>query len=306
MDRYNNVSLEEKTLSRVEKNDSLYEDIKTSDLRDVRTNNNIRVLESNGKTINLDKIRKYVEESREKPRERRSVTIEVSTNDKEETQNKTKEYDILSVLEKAKQNRSVDYETERYKKLRTREYDILKEIETYSVEEDPLEEEEELNTGERTIVDLINTVTIHKGGESLLSDLLGGSADEVTLPINEERTSGTLKEELKEIDLKKAQEQIDREKLEARKREVLDQTIEDQIAKTKELALLKEKTMDLDRSFFTNSMSFSKEDFEGFEELEKSVKKNNALTKVMLGLLVLFIIITLVVIANYVFNLGLF
>ena len=64
--------------------------------------------------------------------------------------------------------------------------------------------------------------------------------------------------------------------------------------------------MDLDNSFFTSSMSFSKEDFEGFEELEKSVKKNNALTKVMLGLLVLFIIITLVVITNYVFNLGLF
>ena len=306
MDRYNNVSLEEKPLSRVEKNDSLYEDIKTSDLRDVRTNNNIKVLESNGKTINLEKIRKYVEESREKPRERRSVVVETPASTQEETQSKTKDYDIISILEKAKQNRSVDYETERYKKLRTKEYDILKEIETYESKEEPIDEDEELNTEERTIVDLINTVTIHKAGEDLLSDLLGGSEDDVTLPINEERTSGTLKEDLKEIDLKKEQEQLDREKLEARRREVLDQTIEDQIAKARELVELKEKTMDLDNSFFTSSMSFSKEDFEGFEELEKSVKKNNALTKVMLGLLVLFIIITLVVITNYVFNLGLF
>ena len=305
MDRYNNIATEENAPSRVIKNDSLYEDIKTSDLRGARTNNNIRIIESNGKTINLDKIRKYVEESIEKPRERRSVVVEPPAVKEEEAQTKTKEYDILSVLEKAKQNRSVDYETERYKKLRSKEYDILKEIEAY--EEETIEaDDEELNTGERTIIDLINTVTIHKGGENLLSDLMGGSEEEVTLPIKEERTSGTLKNELQEIDLKKEQEEKDLDKLEARRREILNETIEDQIAKTRELVELKEKNMDLDRSFFTNSMSFSKEDFEGFEELEKSVKKNNALTKVMLGLLVVFIIITLVVIANYIFNLGLF
>ena len=53
-------------------------------------------------------------------------------------------------------------------------------------------------------------------------------------------------------------------------------------------------------------MKFSKEDFEGFDELEKSVKKNSALTVILLILLVFFIIGTLIVIANYIFNLGLF
>ena len=53
-------------------------------------------------------------------------------------------------------------------------------------------------------------------------------------------------------------------------------------------------------------MSFSKEDFEGFEELEKSVKKNNTLTTIGIIMLCIVVLGTLVVIANYVFNLGLF
>ena len=64
--------------------------------------------------------------------------------------------------------------------------------------------------------------------------------------------------------------------------------------------------MDLENSFYTSSMKFSKEDFEGFDELEKSVKKNSALTVFLLILLVIFIIATLIVIANYIFELGLF
>ena len=64
--------------------------------------------------------------------------------------------------------------------------------------------------------------------------------------------------------------------------------------------------MEIDKSFFTNSFAFSKEDFEGFEDLEKSVKKNNTLTKIMMSLLVIFIIISVVIIVNYVFKLGLF
>ena len=45
---------------------------------------------------------------------------------------------------------------------------------------------------------------------------------------------------------------------------------------------------------------------EGFEELEKSVRKNGILTKVMLVLLVIFIVFSIILITNYVFNLGLF
>ena len=72
--------------------------------------------------------------------------------------------------------------------------------------------------------------------------------------------------------------------------------------KTKELVNLKEKMTDIDNSFYTSSMKFNKDDFEGFEELEKSVKKGSFFKVI----LVLSILASLVIMANYVFNLGLF
>ena len=53
-------------------------------------------------------------------------------------------------------------------------------------------------------------------------------------------------------------------------------------------------------------MTFSKEDFEGFEDLEKTVKKNNILSKIVYGFIALFVVVSLVLIINYVFKLGLF
>ena len=50
----------------------------------------------------------------------------------------------------------------------------------------------------------------------------------------------------------------------------------------------------------------SKEDFEGFEELEKSVKKSGRFATIGIVLLCLARLATLVVIANYIFELGLF
>ena len=50
-------------------------------------------------------------------------------------------------------------------------------------------------------------------------------------------------------------------------------------------------------------MSFSKEDFEGFEELEKNVKKNNNMVKVGIGILVILALATIFVVLKYVLNL---
>ena len=96
------------------------------------------------------------------------------------------------------------------------------------------------------------------------------------------------------------------------KREIIKEIEEDQknkeLERTQELKNLKDKETvnTIDKSFYTNSMTFSKEDFEGFEELEKSVKKNNILVIISLIVLIISILGTMLVIANYVFNLGLF
>ena len=286
MDRYNNEITETRSTSRVNKNTSLYDDIKRSELSRVSANSNIKVIEGNHKTIDLNKIRKYIAENNKVQTERRNtLVLPVKEEIYEEKKEEKKVYDINSVLEKARQSRELDYENERYKKLRLEEDDILKRIKSY--EESKLKEEEEkeeleLNTGERTLIDLINTVTVHKGDINLLEELTGKDGEEVTAPIKEEQQKNDI---LKEIEIKK---------------------IETEKEKTQELVNLKQKINDIDKSFYTNSMSFSKEDFEGFEELEKSVKKNNVLTTIGIIMLCIVVLGTLVVIANYVFNLGLF
>lgn len=52
---------------------------------------------------------------------------------------------------------------------------------------------------------------------------------------------------------------------------------------------------DLDKSFFTSSMSFKNEDFEQIEELNKNVKKNNFILKLLLFILILAITIGIIV-----------
>lgn len=281
MDRYNN-EVEENVSSRVNKNTSLYEDIKRSSFTRVSNNDNIRVIESNGKTIDINKIKKYILENKEEPRVRKIITV---PEEKVETNNVPEEkkvYDINSVLEKARKSRELDYENERHKKISEQGYNVLNKLKEYEKEEESYEEDE-LNTEERTLVDLINTVTVHKGEVNLLEELMSTDKDEeVTSPIKEEQEKSSI---LKEIQSKKLEEEKE---------------------KTQELVNLKQKINDIDKSFYTNSMSFSKEDFEGFEELEKSVKKSGRFATIGIVLLCLASLATLVVIANYIFELGLF
>ncbi len=294
------------TSSRVSRNTNLYQDIKSNELSRVRTNTNVKVIENSGKTIDIDKIKRYIESVNKVPREgRRKLEIEESREDKNVNvqENSTpKDYDINSVLEKAKQTREIDYERERYKKLRDTQYDILSKIEMYDTKETSKEAlEEEFNTDERTLIDLINTVTIHKGDVNLLDELVSGDG-ETTEPIEKEKEKDDIKEEIK-----KQEENSEKVKKVDTTAMNLQELVEKaSLAKTQDLVDLKEKTTALDKSFYTNSVSFSKEDFEGFEELEKSVKKNSVVTTIMIIVLVVFIIATLVVMANYVFDLGLF
>ena len=281
MDRYNN-EVEENVSSRVNKNTSLYEDIKRSSFTRVSNNDNIRVIESNGKTIDINKIKKYILENKEEPRVRKIITVPEEKVETNKVPEEKKVYDINSVLEKARKSRELDYENERHKKISEQGYNVLNKLKEYEKEEESYEEDE-LNTEERTLVDLINTVTIHKGEVNLLEELMSTDKDEeVTSPIKEEQEKSSI---LKEIQSKKLEEEKE---------------------KTQELVNLKQKINDIDKSFYTNSMSFSKEDFEGFEELEKSVKKSGRFATIGIVLLCLASLATLVVIANYIFELGLF
>lgn len=296
MERYDNITpdLNCNNYSRVNKNTSLYEDVKRSELSRVKNNTNVRIIEQNGKTIDLDKIRKYINEVNNEPRSKRSV-LSIPKEEKtiESKPAPEKVYDINSVLEKARSGREVEYSSERYKKVRSDEYDILSKIKMYEDVKEDIDETPELNTEEKTIVDLINTVTVHKGELNLLEELMGEG--ETTKPISEEQKDLSFKDV---IDKETTSESLISEK------EMNENTKE--FEKTKELVNLKEKMTDIDNSFYTSSMKFNKDDFEGFEELEKSVKKGSFFKVILIIILVLSILASLVIMANYVFNLGLF
>ena len=87
---------------------------------------------------------------------------------------------------------------------------------------------------------------------------------ETTKPISEEQKDLSFKDV---IDKETTSESLISEK-------VMDENTKE-FEKTKELVNLKEKMTDIDNSFYTSSMKFNKDDFEGFEELEKSVKKGS-------------------------------
>lgn len=296
MERYDNITpdLNSNNYSRVNKNTSLYEEVKRSELSRVNNNTNVRIIEQNGKTIDLEKIRKYINEVNNEPRSKRSV-LSIPKEEKtiESKPTPEKVYDINSVLEKARSGREVEYSSERYKKVRSDEYDILSKIKMYEDVKEDIDETPELNTEEKTIVDLINTVTVHKGDLNLLEELMGEG--ETTKPISEEQKDLSFKDV---IDKETTSESLISEK-------VMNENTKE-FEKTKELVNLKEKMTDIDNSFYTSSMKFNKDDFEGFEELEKSVKKGSFFKVVLIIILVLSILASLVIMANYVFNLGLF
>ncbi len=296
MERYDNITpdLNSNNYSRVNKNTSLYEDVKRSELSRVNNNTNVRIIEQNGKTIDLEKIRKYINEVNNEPRSKRSV-LSIPKEEKtiESKPTPEKVYDINSVLEKARSGREVEYSSERYKKVRSDEYDILSKIKMYEDVKEDIDETPELNTEEKTIVDLINTVTVHKGDLNLLEELMGEG--ETTKPISEEQKDLSFKDV---IDKETTSESLISEK-------VMNENTKE-FEKIKELVNLKEKMTDIDNSFYTSSMKFNKDDFEGFEELEKSVKKGSFFKVILIIILVLSILASLVIMANYVFNLGLF
>lgn len=275
--------------SRVAKNQKLYDNLSMPDFSQMKPNDNIKVIETSGNRIDLEKIKKYIDMNVEEEAKTRSVVVKEEITDipQENIFEEEKDYDINSILEKAKENKETYYEDEKHRKLRDTQYDILSKIKVYDEEEKTEEDktEVELNTDEKTLIDLINTVTKNK--TDLLEELRKGTEDTiVTAPITEETNDEIISDVIKSYKEEKE------EPIEENKEETVLKPLDEDNTSIKSL----------DKSFYTNSMTFSKEDFEGFEELEKNVKKNNTFVKVGIVILVLLAIATILVILKYVLN----
>ena len=241
--------------SRVHKNEELYKEISKSEIDGYEVKSNATVLGENKNEIDVDKIKKILDNKYNEIPKRKSIRLEDTEEEKEEEET-TKEYDINVVLEKAREQKTENYKEERLKKLRDTQFDILKNLDIEKTkrenDQDELDDLEEDN-----LKSLINTIALNEKNNAtntsldILSDLKGSGNTEVL--------SG-LKEEV---------EKKDKEE-------------------TEELNKTNTSTTNLVNSFYTSSNAIKKKDFEDIDdEFAKDMESNNVFIKVVIGIIIL-------------------
>lgn len=168
MSKYN----DDLPMSRTNRNQSLYQELNEINLENFNVDNNTTVLNEYDENIDITKLKKILDNKyNEAPRQ----SIQLEEDDEEEVEREiTKEYDINTILNKAREENPLSYEEEKSKKIRDTQYDILKKLE--------LEDEEELE--KTNLLDLINTININETkiqtDMELFKDLKSEEKEEVT------------------------------------------------------------------------------------------------------------------------------
>ena len=161
MDKYydSDIDIDESTVttSRTKRNQELYKEVGSLDLQDFDLNNNVSVIGESTENISLDEIKDILSEKYRDTERKKSI------GDTEEivlpkiNLDETREYDLNSILEKVKENKEVNYEEDRLKKVRSSQYDILKDLDILNNEEEI--EEEDLDTDVPFVSDVVEEIT---------------------------------------------------------------------------------------------------------------------------------------------------
>ncbi len=285
MDKYNNyrndVESEDKNErfykpssfeSRAKKNEDLYQEINHEEYENINLTSNAHVIGDNNKNIDIEKIKELLEKNyREEPRRSRIMIKKEEPENEvvEEEKEETKEYNINAIIAKAKKEKNVNYEKERLKKVRDTQYDILKGLKLDEKEE---ESESKVTSNKEDLVNLINTIT----------------EQELTREMNPLDILTDLKGSENTVVLDGIKEEINKKEAE------------------KEIPKANEAKKDIDKTFYTNSISFSKSDFDDFNDLKENVETNKILIKVVLIIIVIAIIAGILFFANEFFHLNWF
>ena len=272
---------------RVAKNRNLYDEMKNTDLDNFDIASNAKVIGDNNSQIDIDKIKEILEKNYQAP-QRRSLKMDIPE-DEEYVMEKTREYDINSILEAARQEKEVDYEEERLKKVRDTQYDILKNLELEASEKETTKKNKE------ELLELINTINLNevqnKAKERMEEDAL------------EEEETET--EELNPLNIL-SDLKGDENTVVAGAKEFNEEmaSLEEEKAKKEKEEISEAIDEDVDESFYTNSMSFSKKDFADFDDIDEG--GSGIFVKILIVFLVLAIIAGLGLFLNEFLYLGLF
>lgn len=154
MDKYNDETPELRR--RIDKYSELYEKNNSSDYDKFDVDSNISVLKDNARSIDVDQIREMLDKKyRDNIPKRKSISVDPIYNEEETVteKNDEKEYDLNAILDKAKQNRKVSYEEERFNRIETSSSEKL--IDEINKKYKPRDESDEA----AELLNLINTIT---------------------------------------------------------------------------------------------------------------------------------------------------
>ena len=294
MEKYNNQGV---FTSRVEKNKSLYEEVKNSSINDFNVDDNTTVFDNNSSRIDAGNLRNLLDSDYvDNTPKRRSIVIENNVGEEEKIQD-TKEYDINVILKKAKEGKDINYNKERLKSVRQTQYEILNNLDlTKQTEPDDYHKKKKVD--EDNLMELINTITALE-----LKNRTQKKDDEVSQALD---LFDDLNEEVEEepIKAKEIQEKIVEKHEE---KQVEKETIPKVEVKPepKETSVPTEETHD---EHVTKTLSKLNIDMDSYDEFGDVVKgdKSTFILKVMIFLVIVLLIIGIIFILNNMLNLGLF
>lgn len=246
MDKYENDTPELK--KRTERNQDLYRNYELDNYNKFDVNSNISVLKDNAKAIDVDQIRDMLDKKyRDNIPKRKSISIEENTEpEREILKEDTKEYDLNSILSKARQEKNIDYEVERLNRAYSGRDLVDKVNEKYSAKE-----EEALE-----ITSLMNTIT--------------------------------------ELELKNQRKDA----------ELLDLADDDDKNESSEVKV--ERPEKEAEEFYTGKLRVTDEDFDDFKDMQKDIRSNSVLIKILVFIFIIVLLGIAVVVANNIFKWGLF
>lgn len=282
------------TKRRTAKNTQLYEDIKKGELKDFNIGTNARVIGESDSQIDIDKIKEILEKNYQDTPKRRSLKFEVPEPEEVEIE-KTKEYDINAILEKAREEREIDYSRDRLKKVRDTQFDILKSLE--------LDEEENKKASQESakeeLLELINTINMNEKQKKEIQENLeeeSTSLDPLDLFTDLRGDENTVVAGAKELNPEKDDTMT--------QPIVEEKNTETTAIKTETEEIKNALDEELDDSFYTNSMTFKKNDFASLEDNDSGTI--NIIVRILIILVFLAIIAGVVLFLNEFLNLGWF
>ncbi len=282
---------------RIDKNKDTYRDIKNVDLDKLNLSNNVSVIKTDNRDLNIGEIKDILNKKYDEPK----TKVFLDEPEIEETNLEiTKEFKLKDAIDKAYSEKEDDYEKNRYKKLRNTEYEILKSIHVTEDEQPSVisnKEEGEILTSLLKTIDE-NALRRRKESDELLSDLMSDSDTNVLEPI---------KPDTKELDVTPVKpslvEELERTKQLSRKD--IDEGLEREEMTTDvvEKPVVEQSTTN---TFYTGNLAIEDADLEDFKDLENEMNSNGILVKILIILLVLVVLVVAVYLLNKYLNLGLF